>query len=355
MSSPSSSASSVPKAPHAHRKLPECPNCGTRLGDGPNFCPTCGQPNHDVNVSFGHVIEETLEGVFHFDSKVWLTFRELLFQPGKLTVDFLAGRRARFVPPIRLYIFISFVFFFLLSHKSGDALNFTLNEPTESVSRTASTDTTARPATAQRELNGISSDSSGIVTRIGNSKHAIRLRRRDLNNRPLMLRLSEGDQRVTDSILRAQSIPPDWLNRLALKRIGRSQIATDEDKAHVAVRNISIGMFLLMPLFALLLKLFYRRQRPLYVQHLIFSVHLHSFFFVIFSLVMLLEYVLPTSWRLMPFVVGATWVYWVMALHRFSGQTWKRTLWKSALLFSGYVGVLVLFMVGVLIASLLLF
>ena len=100
---------------HHPVKLPACPNCGTDLSQGQNYCPTCGQQNHDINISFGHVVEETLEGVFHFDSKVWRTFKELLFQPGKLTVDFLAGRRVSFVPPIRLYIFISLVFFSGLS------------------------------------------------------------------------------------------------------------------------------------------------------------------------------------------------------------------------------------------------
>ncbi|MCR5887866.1 DUF3667 domain-containing protein [Hymenobacter sp. J193] len=98
---------------HSSTKLPACANCGHAFQpEQPNeFCPSCGQQNHDLNVSFGHVLEETLEGIFHFDSKVFRTAGLLLFRPGQLTRRFMQGHRVGYVPPIRLYVFISFVFF----------------------------------------------------------------------------------------------------------------------------------------------------------------------------------------------------------------------------------------------------
>ena len=111
-----------------------------------------------------------------------------------------------------------------------------------------------------------------------------------------------------------------------------------------------------MPLFALLLKLFYRRQRPLYVQHLMFSINLHSFFFLFFSFLILLELVLPASREVAPAIpMLILWAYWVLALSRFSGQTIKKSLWKGSLLFAGYTGILVLFSVGVVLLSLIFF
>ena len=98
-----------------------CANCHYAfVPDEPaEFCPRCGQQNHDVNIGFGHVAEEFLEGIFHFDGKVFRTAGLLLFKPGELTRRFLAGHRVPYVPPIRLYVFISFVFFFVLSLQGG--------------------------------------------------------------------------------------------------------------------------------------------------------------------------------------------------------------------------------------------
>ncbi len=328
-------------------KLLVCPNCQMALSRGENFCPRCGQPNHDVNVTFGHVLEETLEGIFHFDSKIWLTFRELLFQPGKLTVDFLAGRRARFVPPIRLYIFLSAVFFFLLN-QNKESLNFSFEgaepAPQPAVAPTAKA--------GQQVLQGIQADSGGIHVRFGRQR--LYVSRNTLNNPALLGRLAAGNRTTIDSILTAQHVTPDWVSRLALKRIGRANLATEEEKDHALLRNLSVGMFVLMPLFALLLKVFYRRQRPLYIQHLIFSVHVHCFFFLLFALALTLGKLLPGAAVWGPLVLLYSWLYWVVALRRFSGQTWGHTLWKSALLFGGYLGLLTLFVLGVAFAVLIL-
>ncbi len=334
-------------------KLPACPNCATDLSQGENFCPTCGQPNHDVNVTFGHVLEETLEGLFHFDSKVWLTLRELLFQPGKLTVDFLAGRRARFVPPIRLYIFVSVVFFFLLNLHGADNLNLTIGEevPRRTATPTPDSGASSRPDSAH-QLFGVRGNERGVQASFGRGTR-VSLTHAQLSDRPLLVRLAASEQPLTDSVLRAQRAAPTWASRLLLKRIARTNLATKQEAAHALLRHLSIGMFLLMPLFALLLKSFYRRQRPLYIQHLMFSVHLHAFYFLFFSLLLLLSYGLPTGW-LIGALVGGAWVYWVLALRRFSGQGWGRTLWKSALLFGGYVGLLIFFTFGIVLALLAL-
>ena len=345
-------------------KLPTCPNCATDLSQGENFCPTCGQPNHDVNVTFSHVLEETLEGLFHFDSKVWITFRDLLLKPGKLTVDFLAGRRARFVPPIRLYVFVSLVFFFLLGREAshGDAnrgpiIEFGPNNPPAAFTRTDSLVASprgggggfiferdsAQSAQARKRGTRVSFDGVGDLTST------------DLANPALLARVSEGEPALLDSLIRARGGQPGFWKRLSYRQTARLS-AKQEALGHQLVQNLSVGMFLLMPLFALLLKLFYRRSRPLYVQHLIFSVHLHSFFFVLFSFLLLVTMALPKT-RYVPTSLPllAMMLYWLLALRRFSGQSLRRTLWKGPLLAAGYLGMLLFFTFSVLMISLLLF
>lgn len=106
---------------HKHRRRTEiCHNCGTILPPDTNFCPSCGQENHDLKVPIGHLIYEVAESITHFDTKLWNTVKAICTKPGKITKDFLEGRRARYVPPVRLYIFVAFIFFLVLN-KYADA------------------------------------------------------------------------------------------------------------------------------------------------------------------------------------------------------------------------------------------
>jgi hypothetical protein len=105
---------------HKHRRKTNiCPNCGTILQADFEFCPTCGQENHDLKVPIGHVVYEFIESVFHFDTKVWNTLKAIVTKPGVITSDFVTGKRARYVPPARLYVFVAF-FFFLMLNKVSD-------------------------------------------------------------------------------------------------------------------------------------------------------------------------------------------------------------------------------------------
>ncbi|MCU0468588.1 MAG: DUF3667 domain-containing protein [Arcicella sp.] len=96
------------------RKVEICHNCHTILKPEDNFCSHCGQENHDLKVPLGHLAFEVFEGFTHFDTKFYNTMKAIFGSPGKITKDFLEGRRGRYVPPIRLYFLVSFIFFLLL-------------------------------------------------------------------------------------------------------------------------------------------------------------------------------------------------------------------------------------------------
>jgi len=115
-------ASFVKMAHKNHRTLPVCPNCQHKLTSDANFCPTCGQENHDLRLPFGHVVYEVVEGFTHFDGKLWVTLRDIFTRPGRVPLDFIEGRRMRHVPPIRLYIFVSFFLFLLIGNMTNDTL-----------------------------------------------------------------------------------------------------------------------------------------------------------------------------------------------------------------------------------------
>lgn len=96
---------------HGLRNDKTCLNCGAYVSK--RFCPKCGQENRDSHMSFTHLVYEFIVDFVHFDSSFWKTTKDLLFSPAKLSLAYTSGKRKSFVDPIKLYIFISFITFFI--------------------------------------------------------------------------------------------------------------------------------------------------------------------------------------------------------------------------------------------------
>lgn len=304
---------------HSDSKQPACANCHYEFApSAPNeFCPRCGQQNHALNIGFGHVAEEFLEGVFHFDGKVFRTLKLLLFRPGELTRQFLAGHRVPYVPPIRLYVFISFIFFFLLSvssHDKGKGMHVHVGEVEK-----------ARP----RQLT-ISVDNTPALS------PAL------LSSLPEHLSAAQAD-----SVLRHHGVPLTSSNRLEVQHLPHLMRLTPEELSHQVFKSLSLMLFVLMPLAALLLWATYLRQQPYYLSHLIFAIHLHCFVFVVLMVLLGLEYLpLPGGTGLVLALIIP--VYLLLALRHLYGESWTRTLLKGAGLAFSYS---VLLGFGVLLAT----
>ena len=102
------------------RKSNHCLNCGSKFDEGYNYCPNCGQENNHNRASFSTLIVDFFHNYFSFDSKFSNSLLPFFFQPGYLTKKFIEGKRASFVNPVRLYLIISLVFFFVFSMVSRD-------------------------------------------------------------------------------------------------------------------------------------------------------------------------------------------------------------------------------------------
>lgn len=98
---------------------PPCANCETPLQGA--YCHACGQSAH-VHRSLLHLAEELLHGTLHFETKAWRTLPALLFRPGRLTREYIDGRRARYVSPLALFLFMVFLMFFTLSIDGSDSV-----------------------------------------------------------------------------------------------------------------------------------------------------------------------------------------------------------------------------------------
>lgn len=355
-------------------KQPACANCHYAFlpGEPDGYCPRCGQQNQDINLSFGHLLEEGLEGIFHFDSKVFRTLGLLLFRPGQLTRRFLGGQRVPYVPPVRLYVFISFMFFFVLSLQGGhgNSRKPLREEVIESLDKAEASSTAGRvevmpgfiintkPDSAarsraarrppQRAAAGPAKGAGTLAKQGGAPAQADTASRpgsKKIKFRALGLSLDRLDfaklpenltARQADSLLRSIGEEPTFSKRLVVRRAARWRDVTREELVHQLLRGASIMMFLLMPLAALLLKGAYFRQRRYYIGHLIFTVHLHCFAFLLLTLLNTLALV-PQLSRASGLLWLAGAVYFVVALHTFYEQSWGLTLAKSVLLGGAYV------------------
>jgi len=112
-------ASSLPEHPN-------CLNCGAELRG--QYCGTCGQRARNRLISLWELLTEAFGDLFELDSRLWRTLIPLLVRPGRLTRDYLEGRRARYMPPFRMYLVLSVVFFVVAFFDPKDDLGL-LFEP----------------------------------------------------------------------------------------------------------------------------------------------------------------------------------------------------------------------------------
>lgn len=248
-----------------------CADCGTRYVG--NFCPRCGQESLIETPTVRHFVREAVDQFIAIESKLWRTLRMLITQPGALTDEYLRGRRQRYVRPFKLYLTISVVFFSLFSFMPGSFKN-AIN---------IKADNDQDKATAEVQKDAPPEGSNGFEKWIVDK----------------MVRLSHPDEQVR----------------------AKRQLA---DEAPYA-------MFFLMPYFAALLRWFYRSRKRLYGEHLLFSVHLHTFGFMVLMIGFLPLQVLH---RLIDWILA---VYLFFALREFYGGGWVGTLWRMGLLYVFYV------------------
>lgn len=289
------------------RKSSECPNCGNQLRHDDEFCSRCGQENHELRVPIGHLLFEFVESITHFDGKLWATLRAMLV-PGKVTDEYLAGKRARFVPPGRLYIFTSVVYFFLL----GWSLKHSGIEDLRNGA--------AANAVAERDSNRVEESVPEGTVRIKNGEVQMNSSLPDSLIESLRERSGHLTRKDLDSALVSIGWEPTWLRGRLLKAI--VHLPDDQEAAVTYVmmlvpKAMSYSMFLLMPFLALLLEVIVARRR-FYYEHIIFSVHVHIASFMLSIGQTLLAMLGNAQWANITTALAtvAMVIYFIMALKR---------------------------------------
>lgn len=265
-------------------------------------------------LSLWALMTEFVGEIFDLDSKAWRSLRPLMLQPGRITNEYLAGRRASYVSPLRLYLTAS-VLFFILAALTGKTPPLPLGDADE-----------RRPVieTAQQ------ADGANALIAVSGSCDEITL-----------------------------DIDADWARTWQVHLIEScKRVTADSGKSleRASFDNIPVMMVIFIPVLALVMKLLYPLSKRFYVEHLVFFLHYHAFGFVVLMLMIgIYESGAMIGWSKMAWRVvsiagsGCMALYLLVAMRRVYLQGWLATAAKFVLLFMTYLIGLSMSLFGVIL------
>jgi hypothetical protein len=312
-------AAATPAAATPEQPAPKslCANCGAELHG--THCYACGQPVKGMIRPLSSMLHDVADTIFNIDSRIFRTLLPLYFRPGFLSNEYFAGRRVRYVTPFRLYFFLS-VAAFLLIQVSLDSLDMSKAIHSDAGDKIVAAQT-AQEVIAQRDLGlaeiekakAATGMPAGAIKGLDKAADAVRSK---ADRRIAYL------QRVADAKAKGEAAPPaeeadehgisfgaskwdpvanpvqiGWLPSAANAKLTQLGVHARDNLKKITKdpKPFVIGifsvlpqvLFLLMPLFALMLKIFYIFKRRLYMEHLIIALHSHSFIFISLLLITL--------------------------------------------------------------------
>lgn len=334
-----------------------CKNCEQEFNTSFNFCPNCGQQSKD-DLTVKVLFYNTISNYFSFDARFFKSFFPLLFKPGYLAKKFIEGKRLLYLHPAQLYLFISVVFFFAFSFIQRDQVQSLDRELAKTLNNDKVVDTILDKQTrdpinlvleeAQRvkdsieriELRNKLEENKFIhgfsEKQIDSLVNASDFRKNDIVNFDFSTKSLDSliaSDASDEVIYRKMGLKEDAgaFKRKAYKqglkfyksRKGGSILQTFYD-------TIPIAMFFLLPIFALLLKLFYRKGGS-YAHHLVFSFYYFSFLFTAFSIIIGINFIYDIPDWIDWLVAISTFIYLIIGLRRFYNQGRFKTFFKGSI------------------------
>ena len=295
--------------------LTHCENCGADLTG--RYCAQCGQPAIDYHRSFGSLLADAADAFFNLDERFLKTFGLLLIKPWRLTNEFIAGKRASHVHPLRVYLIASVLFFLVINFLSKDThlqtggsadhTNFSIKGSGPPV-----------PILPVSPSPGVSLGGSTL---------------------PSPSAAPSPPQKVMfEDLDKLNDAPPfaKWVERRAKQKIGPTGDRGDLF-IKALIQNLAPMVLCCIPLFALVLKILYIFKRRFYIEHLVFALHTHAFLFL--STVVIIGIGFLLHWKAPPaltpvvctFLSFAVVIQLLFAIRRVYRQNWLATLFKFAL------------------------
>ncbi len=302
---------------------PNCLNCGAHLTG--QYCGQCGQRAVGRFISIWQLLRDAFGDLLELDSRLWRTMIPLLNRPGLLTKDYLQGRRARYMPPFRMYLVLSLLFFVVAFFNPRDDFAILYEPDVESTVELLPEEEVSAEEDQEEDDPEFLSDCS-----IGEF---------NLGDWPEWIKRRMTPERLVAVCERVQAIGQTGLQKAVLE-------------------NIPAALIVLLPLMAFVLKLLYPLSRRYYVEHLLFFIHFHSFMFFILTLQILFtrlgEWIGFVETLFSLIVMAATLyipVYMFVAMRHVYGQGRALTFVKYVPLVIAYAVLFILLMLTVLVVT----
>jgi uncharacterized protein DUF3667 len=342
------------------RKEKICLNCGTALFG--RYCHICGQENIVTKQGFWALIKHFVYDIFHFDGKFFDTLKYLLFKPGIISKEYIAGKRTKYLDPIRMYLFTSAIFFLVFYNIEKSDINIGSNL-----------------FLSQKERNDIAADLSGQLKQkpsdtilkkhialLSDTRFKIHLdsSKKDIPRNSLVTYKGVKYELSSDtgnSLVTASKINPgdSWIKR-EVKKKNAYFITKYGDNLNEGInRFIDIFLhkfqyllFISLPFFAGILKMLYARNKKFYYSdHAIFTLHHYIISFILLMVALLFNYLhAHTGVKVFSYCVIALFIIWIVYLYlemkNFYGQGWIKTAGKFILL-NFLANMVLLFLFGI--------
>jgi hypothetical protein len=329
------------------KRTDRCLNCGTSLNSNfDNFCLHCGQVNNSKKETAGELLGELVGDFLHLDSKVMGSLIPLLIKPGKLTVDYNNGKRARYLHPVRMFISIMIIFVIV----NGLTSSSELEDPTSKKvrSKEAVKDSSSDTENDLDDIIFFDEDSlpnftdsiKNEIEKQKQTKGGLQITVGDGEKYDEAYKLYESGVHSLDKIFDSLHIEPTLWNKFIYSQVVKvNQFNAGGESRHAFVEYLQHKLpwivFCMLPIFAFLLKLLYIRRKVLYVDQLIFAFHLHSFFFLAATLLLVIDMFISIDIRF--FGLLYILLYTIFAMKKMYNQSWRKTAFKFFCLFFLYV------------------
>ena len=340
--------------------LTHCENCGAELQG--HWCAQCGQPAIEYRRSFRYVVSDLLNEFLNWDSKFFTTIALLILKPWRLTNEFLQGKRVRYVNPLRLYLLASILFFFAVNY-GAKSINFDASKlgPKDRAELEADLKKEDLPPAAREKLEELLRESSpsaapSPLTNAPSPAPATHSPSPGTNAAPPPVEPGGNEQKKEYGKINerpfvvfdeAKSTTPfeRWIEARAKEKMGEKGTKMGLFIGTL-LSNLPYMMLCCIPLFAFVLKVLYIRSRIFYIDHLIYALHIHTFFYAGVMLIVLatigLNRVAPEA--IAGWLIAFLWIAFVtqifLSIRYVYRQGWFFSIFKF--LFGGFVYLMVL-------------
>ncbi len=312
-----------------------CANCGHRVAPWDKFCSQCGQDTLDHPPSLWEFVHEFLLHYVAFEGKLWKSLWGLLARPGFLTTEYLAGRKQRYVLPLRLILTLGLVFFLVLKVEPADDLVV--------LDGTGQAPTAASAPASSATLGKRNKPVAPAPDPVAQAKAEFEADRAQRASEPK----EAGDDQKFEDFARQLPAP---MERAAKRAMARLEADPKAESRRLGARMLALAPYAVLcslPFYAGLLALLYRNRRQPFGAHFVFAMHLHAAWYAVLLLGQI------PHWTAVTFAVFWGNAYPVLALrHVYGGARWKTLMRATLLLLMHLVLLLLAFAVLVLVGAL---